>query len=68
MYDDVERNISETQNSQKVRLIADLLIIAPFLIYMSTKTKVTPTDKTIFIAIAAATIYYNTKNFIEYKS
>jgi hypothetical protein len=64
MYVDVERDIEETKSSQKVRLVADMLVIAPFLLYMSSKKTVTKTDKAIFIGIAVATILYNTRNFI----
>lgn len=67
MYKDIERNIDETISGQKVRLIADLLIIAPFLLYMSTKKTINKNEKLIFTGIAIATILYNTKNFIEYK-
>ena len=67
MYVDIEREINVTKGSQQVRLIADLFIIAPFLIYMSTKKVVSKTDKMIFIAIAASTIWYNTRNYLELK-
>jgi hypothetical protein len=66
MHVDVPRNIEETNKSQKVRLIADLAIIAPFLLYMSSKSTVTKTDKAIFVGIALATIWYNARNYINY--
>ena len=66
-YADVEREIEETEKSQRVRLISDLLIIAPFLIYMSSKKTVTKTERTIFLGIAAATILYNARNYIQYE-
>jgi hypothetical protein len=67
MYDDVERGLDEFKSGQNVRLFADLFVIAPFLIYMSTKNSVSKTDKAIFVGIALATIVYNTKNYIDLK-
>jgi hypothetical protein len=66
MYADIQRNLDELKKSQNVRLVADLLIIAPFLLYMSTKSKVSQVDKSVFIAISAATIWYNARNYSEY--
>ena len=67
MYDDVERSLDEFKSGQNVRLFADLFVIAPFLIYMSTKKSVSKFDKAMFIGIALATIVYNTKNYIDLK-
>lgn len=66
MYADVERNMDEFKKGQQVRLVADLVIIAPFLLYMSTKSEVSKVDKSVFIAIAAATIWYNARNYSRY--
>ena len=65
LTNEVERSIEDVKRTQKVRLIADLLIFAPYLVYLSTKQKLSPTDKTILVVVAGVTIVYNTKNFFK---
>lgn len=64
-HSNVKRDIKATLEGQKVRLYADLMIIAPFLIYLGAKGKVTNTDRVVLGSIAAVSFIYNYKNYVE---
>lgn len=52
-------NEKEIKRSQNVRLWGDLILIAPYLVWLSTKSKITDFDKVALISIGAATFFYN---------
>lgn len=59
-----ENTVIETQKSQIIRL-ADVFLIAPYLIYLSTKQKISSTDKTLLITLGLATLVYNGANYLK---
>jgi len=52
-------NEEEIKRSQNVRLWGDLIILAPYLIWLSTKSKITDFDKVALVVIGGATFFYN---------
>ena len=58
----------ELSKSQNIRLI-DIFVIAPFLIYVSTKAKgLTPLERNGLLIIGIATLIYNGKNYLINKN
>ena len=62
----VDSTVEEVQKSQVVRLI-DVFFIAPFLVYASTKSKLSKLDKYVLLGLGVATLYYNGVNYLENK-
>jgi len=67
LSDSVHRSIESANKSQRVRLYADLLFIAPFLGYIAYKGGATKSDRTILAIIAIVTIAYNWHNYRRLK-
>ena len=59
-----ESSVEEFQKSQNVRLL-DVFVLAPYLIYLSSKNNLSKLDKGLLIFIAGATIVYNGRNYIK---
>lgn len=59
-----KNTVIETQKSQIIRL-ADVFLIAPYLIYLSTKEKISSTDKGLLITLGLATLVYNGANYLK---
>ena len=57
-------SVYEVSKSQNIRLL-DVFFIAPFMWYFATKAKnVSTTEKITLKLLAAATLYYNGKNYL----
>ncbi len=56
--------VEEIQKSQAIRLV-DVFFIAPYLIYVSTKSKITELDKYLLLGLGVATLVYNGFNYYE---
>ena len=54
------------QKSQTIRLI-DMVAIAPFLIYVSTKSNITKLDKNLLLILGILTFTYNANNYFKNK-
>ena len=58
--------VKEVQKSQSVRLI-DVFFIAPYLLYVSSKSQLTRLDKNLLFVLGVATLYYNGINYMKNK-
>ena len=65
LFDTTERPIEHVKKTQNIRLYVDLMLMAPYLFYLSQKGTVSNTDKVILASIALVTIGYNSKNFVK---
>ena len=59
-----ELSVTDVSKGQKVRVI-DVLLIAPFMIYIAAQGKLTLTERYIMFGLGAATLIYNAKNYVE---
>lgn len=59
-----KNTIMEVQKSQMIRL-ADVFIIAPYLLYVSSKRKLSEFDRNMIFGIGVATLVYNAFNYFE---
>lgn len=66
LVENAESTISEVQKSQAIRL-ADVFLIAPYLIYLSAKDKMNRLDRNILITLGVATLVYNGMNYLKNK-
>tara|TARA_R110002074_G_scaffold371011_2_gene546027 strand:+ start:1734 stop:1964 length:231 start_codon:yes stop_codon:yes gene_type:complete len=59
-----ETTVKELSKSQSIRLV-DVFLIAPFLFYIGYKSKgLKKVERGMVYLIAAATLYYNGKNYL----
>jgi len=59
-----ENTVIEVQKSQTIRL-ADVFLIAPYLFYVSSKSKLSSFDKNLLFGLGVATLVYNGFNYLE---
>lgn len=59
-----ENTVIEVQKSQTIRL-ADVFLIAPYLFYVSSKSKLSRFDKNLLFGLGVATLVYNGFNYLE---
>lgn len=59
-----ENTVIEVQKSQTIRL-ADVFLIAPYLFYVSYKSKLSRFDKNLLFGLGVATLVYNGFNYLE---
>ena len=59
-----ELTVTDVSKGQKIRML-DVLFIGPFMIYVSTKAKLTRFERTTLFVLGAATMIYNAKNYIQ---
>lgn len=59
-----ESTVLELQKSQAIRL-ADVFLIAPYLLYVSSKRELSEFDRNIIFGIGVATLVYNAFNYFE---
>jgi hypothetical protein len=62
-----DSTVSEVQKSQAVRL-ADVFLIAPYLLYVSSKRELSELDKNLLFGLGVATLFYNAINYIQNKN
>ena len=61
-----ESTVLEVQKSQAIRL-ADVFLIAPYLLYVSSKRELSELDRNLLVGIGVATLFYNAINYIQNK-
>ncbi len=61
-----ESTVLEVQKSQAIRL-ADVFLIAPYLLYVSSKRELSELDRNLLFGIGVATLFYNAINYIQNK-
>lgn len=66
LIEEAESTVTEVQKSQIIRL-ADVFLIAPYLLYLSTKDKITNLDRNLLIALGVSTLLYNGMNYLNNK-
>lgn len=66
LVENAESTVTEIQKSQAIRLV-DVFFIAPYLIYLSTKSKTTELDRNILIVLGVSTLLYNGINYLKNK-
>lgn len=66
LIEEAESTVTEVQKSQAIRL-ADVFLIAPYLIYLSTKKNITTLDSGILILLGVSTLLYNGMNYLNNK-
>ncbi len=64
----VERPVEDVQDTQKVRLYGDLMLLAGYLTYVAVKGTITKLDSVILVLIAVLTFAYNYLNYKELES
>lgn len=57
--------MTEIQKTQAIRLYGDVLFIAPYLIYLGVRKKISDLDALILMGIGVATLSYNLRNYIR---
>lgn len=62
--EEANSTVKEIQKSQSIRLV-DVFFIAPFLVYISTKNKLTRLEKNTLLVLGVATLYYNGVNYLK---
>ena len=62
-----ENTVLEVQKSQAVRL-ADVFLIAPYLLYVSSKRELSELDRNLLFGLGVATLFYNAINYIQNKN
>lgn len=62
-----ESTVLEVQKSQAVRL-ADVFLIAPYLLYVSSKRELSELDRNLLFGLGVATLFYNAINYIQNKN
>jgi hypothetical protein len=62
-----DSTVSEVQKSQAVRL-ADVFLIAPYLLYVSSKRELSELDRNLLFGLGVATLFYNAINYIQNKN
>lgn len=66
LIEEAESTVTEVQKSQIIRL-ADVFLIAPYLLYLSTKDKITNLDRNLLIVLGVSTLLYNGMNYLNNK-
>lgn len=59
-----ESTVLEVQKSQAIRL-ADVFLIAPYLLYVSSKRELSELDKNLLFGLGVATLVYNAFNYFQ---
>jgi hypothetical protein len=67
LHKEIDRDIDDVRHSQKVRLYGDILIFAPYLMYLAYKGRVTSTDRAVLAVLAVWTFAYNYRNLTKPK-
>jgi len=62
-----ESTVLEVQKSQAIRL-ADVFLIAPYLLYVSSKRELSELDRNLLFGLGVATLFYNAVNYIQNKN
>lgn len=62
-----ESTVLEVQKSQAIRL-ADVFLIAPYLLYVSSKRELSELDRNLLFGLGVATLFYNAINYIQNKN
>ena len=62
-----ESTVLEVQKSQAVRL-ADVFLIAPYLLYVSSKRESSELDRNLLFGLGVATLFYNAITYIQNKN
>lgn len=66
LIEEAESTVTEVQKSQIIRL-TDVFFIAPYLLYLSTKDKITNLDRNLLILLGVTTLLYNGMNYLNNK-
>lgn len=66
LIEEAESTVTEVQKSQIIRL-TDVFFIAPYLLYLSTKDKITNLDRNLLIVLGVTTLLYNGMNYLNNK-
>lgn len=66
LIEEAESTVTEVQKSQIIRL-TDVFFIAPYLLYLSTKDKITNLDRNLLILLGVSTLLYNGMNYLNNK-
>lgn len=61
-----ESTVLEVQKSQAIRL-ADVFLIAPYLLYVSSKRELSELDRNLLFGLGVATLFYNAINYLQNK-
>lgn len=64
LIEEADSTVIEVQKSQIIRL-ADVFLIAPYLLYLSSKDKITNLDRNALIVLGVSTLLYNGMNYIN---
>lgn len=64
LIEESDSTVIEVQKSQIIRL-ADVFLIAPYLLYLSSKDKITNLDRNALIVLGVSTFLYNGMNYIN---